>query len=293
MHSNETGAASSRPEVRHDSHGNNMRRFILVGERSRLGRALLESLIGAGEQCSLVNLSQLANLHFFERKRLWQKVTPESTILWIGAVTDFRQPDSTLTRINFQLPQEALEVLSMEQKSIQFITFGSVYEGLGRSNNYLDSKGQLAAWLSKNKPSGSLHIKTHTLVGAREPQPHMLLGQLLRSFRENNDFTLGSPSVTRQYIDQSSFVEWLMKELSGKSGSQGVLQVGGAEPVRIDRLVTHLMKMYRPKLKILQDNRASWESTDTLPAGIDNVHLGCPSSIDSVEKYFGKWLAEN
>ena len=268
-------------------------RIVIVGKGSRLANELMAGLRLRDLPFEVVSLKELATQTRHQRRDVWKSIPPSATVIWAGANTDLRAPRKELLKINFQLPAEAAIDLVEVSEDVRFVTFGSVFEDHPGTNEYLASKLELAKWLSDKGQGRFLHIRTHTLVGKVSPPAHMLLGQLIYSIRDGTPFYLGSPNSARQYLDEKDFSEWVISNFHHLGDTySGTVQVGGAEKVRLDTLVSSLILQFNPSVDLVIDEKFSWESRGSFTLSEDDFALTNKQSIANVEKYFGGWLLE-
>lgn len=170
------------------------------------------------------------------------------------------------------------------------MTFGSSFEGLTLSNNYLQSKFMLSSWIAAQKPRNVRHVRTHTLIGRRLPKSHMFLSQLLSAIYREVDLQIGSPHSVRQYISYDAFTGYLLQSISQLP--VGVIQIGGAKVTSVEEVATRLLLKLGSRTRVIVNPSSSWEGSERLKPYPDDLKGGFEDSIDAVEAYFPMWLED-
>ena len=266
---------------------------LVVGKESQLSSHLARQLERHGYSVIWLGLRELVDFDSAGRLAETSSLVRSTQIFWVGADSDHRKPIDELLRVNYDLPIKFFESLENLDAIEKFVTFGSALEYRHDSNNYLHSKHKLSQWVEANPASQLLHIRTHTLVGPKEPPSHMFLGQLLDSIAEGTLFQLGSPSAVRQYIPFSSFATAVVELLESHAGESNALQVGGAVPVNLYELARVILdsKQLSHLLEVVPGS--SWEASLETEVGMsDDVVINLPTSLETVVTFLNTWIEQ-
>ncbi|MBL0211799.1 MAG: NAD-dependent epimerase/dehydratase family protein [Holophagaceae bacterium] len=214
--------------------------MVLFGARGQLGSAL-HSALDEGRGIRSYAWHELESI-LDDPHGLRSKVFEDRPcdVLFASGLTDPNEGAARLRRANVEFVQRV--VAAAQGLDARFLTFGTIQEhfpNLCATNPYLDSKLELGGWMAvqAGNPRAAgrfLHLRLHTLYGG-EPKPHMFIGQIVRSLRDQTVFRMSSGDQLREYHHADDVAlgvrNLLQRDWSDLPGPS--LDLNSGEPLRL------------------------------------------------------------
>ncbi len=168
-------------------------------------------------------------------------MSEERGIDWIFAsgLTNPALSPEILEGANHDLPVRWIEVILSRRPHDRVMTFGTLLENfpeISNQNAYVASKYRLGQFVrGLNLPAQVLHAQLHTLYGGA-PRPHLFLGQLVRSLRENIPLKMTAGRQLREYHAREDIASFVTLALQRGFPRESVALLSSGEPVRLGEL---------------------------------------------------------
>lgn len=219
---------------------------LLFGASGLIGRALHRELGARGVAVRCVPWSELSPRleDSPEHVAAWLLESlprSELDVVFAGGLTDPRAPPADLHRSNVSAVKVVSAALAA-RVATRVLTLGSAMEVFPRmcaANAYLDSKRQLAEWVSDaSGDPPAIHVRLHTIYGP-SPRPHMFFGQMLESIRRGVPFRMSAGTQLREYHHADDIAFALAALLEAPSFSdERIVTLSSGQPVRLVDLAT-------------------------------------------------------
>ena len=222
--------------------------------------------------------------------------TKPSRIINCAGLTDPKKPEMELIELNYLLPKNLLDFSNQSQ--IPIVTFGSVMESIPEMNNanmYLKSKTLFFDYFREYQyhKTGNIHLQLHTLYGGKRYHPHMFLGQLIESIKEDEVFRMSSGNQLREYHHVQDDIR-VLKELFNLKRT-GIVTINHNEKLSLRRIAEYVFseldKSHLLRIGDLQSpeiERYYIESEgETLPRSF-GFRETLPGILENVREYLGE-----
>jgi nucleoside-diphosphate-sugar epimerase len=124
------------------------------------------------------------------------------------------------------------------------ISYGSALESFGIDNDYFSSKREFDTQLKQIKVNYlSTAIKLHTLYSDARPHPHMFLGQVYLSIRDNMPLNMTSGRQLREFHYVDDVIQSLDNALRNETLVD--LEISHGKPNRLIQVAEYLLDSFK------------------------------------------------
>ena len=227
----------------------NKRSTVLFGASGNLGQAIAQAHSGSF-------LRTLSRAEMDAGPAALDFLSEQRGMDWIFAagLTHPGLSPEILERANYAFPVRWIEAILSRRPQDRVITFGTLLENFPEilsQNAYVASKYRLAQFIRGLKRPGQIvHAQLHTLYGGT-PRPHLFLGQLIQSLRENTPLRMTSGRQLREYHSSEDVASYVVSALAKGLPPESVALLSSGEPVRLGDLA-HFVFKELGRLSLLQ-----------------------------------------
>ena len=143
--------------------------------------------------------------------------------------------------MNIDLPINLVKVA--QNLNIKICTFGTIQEEFKTRNNYLDSKRAMIEVLAGEIDRGyHLHLRLHTVYGARKPKYHMFLSKLSQAITSKTPFRMSSGLQLREFHHVTDDVRAIIAVNS--SQVTGIEEINSGKEFRLRDFAAAILENY-------------------------------------------------
>lgn len=262
--------------------------LVLVGENSRLTGALKKQL----RESIIISKNQYSNWNNNSFIEDLISKNEKSILIITKAILDPGRGINEVFYWNFQFPKKLIDQIIKQQSKTKVITIGSVHELSNITNNYLESKRELANYILEKKDKRFKHIRLHTIYGQGLPIPNMFLGQMYNSLKNNKPFKMSHGMQLRQYHDYQSIAEHLSYVIDNWTKTNSAININGNEWVRLKDLAKEVFSFFK-KEYLLEIGKIKSNQNELV--NLEDVELGpynFPDAIPKIIEYLKSFLDE-
>ncbi len=266
------------------------RHVILFGASGQLGRALASALSAENRP-----FTPVARAPGWEDRIVSVVAAGKPVdVVFAGGLTDPRLPYEELRGANVLLPRAVAGLVGPVARYLTFGTVLELLEGADRVNPYVRSKAELAALIARFPPGSALHLRLHTLYGAKA-SPHMFLGQMVAALSREREFKMSEGSQLREYHHVDDVAQSILRLLAHEwTGLGASLELSTGRPVRLADLARGVFEMLgsENQLQIGALPRAEVENLERVFPASPEWLLGNPrESVSGVIESLSRQLA--